>query len=65
MRYIWTVAPDQERVQLVTENGDEDAELRPTIDFIVTFADPADFDQPERDEADSAVDAGPVTQSPS
>ncbi|MEI2618852.1 MAG: hypothetical protein V9F06_14655 [Thermomicrobiales bacterium] len=27
MRYIWTVAPDQERVQLVTENGDEDAEL--------------------------------------
>jgi len=49
----------------VTENGDEDAELRPTIDFIVTFADPADFDQPERDEADSAVDAGPVTQSPS
>lgn len=46
MRYIWTVAPDQERVQFVSD-GSEDAELEPTIDFIITYDDPG---LPEQDE---------------
>ncbi len=51
MRHVWVIAPDQERVELVTESGDEDAELRPTIDLIVTYADPADLAPPGRDDA--------------
>lgn len=51
MRHVWIIAPDQERVELVTESGDEDAELRPTIDLIVTYADPAEFEPPAHDKA--------------
>ncbi len=43
MRHVWTIAPDQERVELVRESGDEDAALRPTIDLIVTYADPGEL----------------------
>lgn len=50
MRYAWMIAPDQERVQLVSENGDEEAELRPTIDLIITYADPSDFELSQPDE---------------
>lgn len=60
MRHVWIIAPDQERVELVTESGDEDAQLRPTIDLIVTYADPAEFEPP-----DDRVDAqAPANEEP-
>lgn len=42
LRRSWIIVPDQERVELVSESGDEDATLRPTIDLIVTYTDPHD-----------------------
>ncbi|MCO5177338.1 MAG: hypothetical protein M9890_10255 [Thermomicrobiales bacterium] len=40
MRNVWIIAPDQQRVEIATESGDEDAELRPTIDYIIDYSDP-------------------------
>ena len=53
MRNVWIIAPDQQRVEIATESGDEDAELRPTIDYIIEYSDP---NEPPPDAAEAQAD---------
>jgi len=54
MRNIWIITPDQQRAELAAESSELDAELRPTIDYVIEYSDPDDppTDATEAQDAD-------------